>query len=189
MRVGFGGLLYVKQLALVLNASIVLPWAHRYSRDVLVLREDATSRPVSSCARPWSPSWSVISLTRTAQLQTPNRGALNLTHRQGRATHKIILLTQIEPVLAHLESEGQLVRGEIRPFGVRPEWCDPELLRRLKRRTLAKLRKEVAPVDHPVHLCTLGGLMVGPRSAGHHWGGRVRKAITAENAKNAERVL
>ncbi len=41
-------------------------------------REDATSRPVSTCARPWSPSWSVILLTLTAQLQTPNRGALNL---------------------------------------------------------------------------------------------------------------
>ena len=58
-----------------------------------------------------------------------------------------LLLSQVETVLAHLESEGQLVRGEIRPFGVRPEWCDPEVLRRLKRRTLAKLRKEVAPVD------------------------------------------
>ncbi len=41
-------------------------------------REDATSRPVSTCARPWSPSWSVILLTLTAQLQTPNRGALIL---------------------------------------------------------------------------------------------------------------
>ncbi len=61
-----------------------------------------------------------------------------------------LILSQVETVLTHLESEEQLVRGEIRPFGVRPEWCDPEVLRRLKRRTLAKLRKEVAPVDASV---------------------------------------
>ena len=34
-----------------------------------------------------------------------------------------------------------------RPLGQRPEWCDVDVLRRLKRRTLAKLRKEVAPVE------------------------------------------
>ena len=46
-----------------------------------------------------------------------------------------------------LEAEGVLVRGEIRPFGVEPEWCDAEVLRRLRRRTLAALRRAVAPVD------------------------------------------
>jgi len=61
-----------------------------------------------------------------------------------------LLPSQFEPVLSHLESEGRLVRGEIRPHGVRPEWCDPDVLRRLKRRTLAKLRKEVAPVESSV---------------------------------------
>lgn len=66
------------------------------------------------------------------------------------ATRWALLPTQIAPVLAVLESEGHLVRGEIRPHGVRPEWCDVDVLRRLKRRTLAKLRKEVAPVDASV---------------------------------------
>ncbi len=61
-----------------------------------------------------------------------------------------LLPSQVEPVLQRLESEGHLVRGEIRPHGVRPEWCDAEVLRRLKRRTLAKLRKEVAPVEASV---------------------------------------
>jgi ATP-dependent Lhr-like helicase len=61
-----------------------------------------------------------------------------------------LLPSQIEAVLALLEREGQLMRGEIRPLGIRPEWCDPEVLRRLKRRTLAKLRKEVAPVEASV---------------------------------------
>ena len=61
-----------------------------------------------------------------------------------------LLPSQLEAVLELLEGEGHLVRGEIRPLGVRPEWCDPEVLRRLKRRTLAKLRKEVAPVEASV---------------------------------------
>jgi ATP-dependent helicase Lhr and Lhr-like helicase len=55
--------------------------------------------------------------------------------------------TQIEPVLCLLESRGELVRGEIRPLGSEPEWSDPEVLRRLRRGTLAKARDAVAPVD------------------------------------------
>ncbi|MEA3273713.1 MAG: DEAD/DEAH box helicase [Pseudomonadota bacterium] len=54
---------------------------------------------------------------------------------------------QVEPVLRLLERESALVRGEIRPGGVEPEWCDPEILRRIKRRTLARLRHQIAPAD------------------------------------------
>ncbi len=54
---------------------------------------------------------------------------------------------QIEPVLALLEARGQLVRGELRPGGMGLDSCDPEVLRQLRRRTLAKLRAQVAPVD------------------------------------------
>jgi ATP-dependent Lhr-like helicase len=53
----------------------------------------------------------------------------------------------VEAVLARLEAAGRLVRGEIRPGGVEPEWCDPEVLRRLKRDTLARLRSAIAPVE------------------------------------------
>ncbi|MDJ0939329.1 MAG: DEAD/DEAH box helicase [Woeseiaceae bacterium] len=56
---------------------------------------------------------------------------------------------QVLPVLALLEQEGILMRGEIRPGGVELDWCDAEVLRRLKRRNLAKLRDEVAAVDTP----------------------------------------
>jgi ATP-dependent Lhr-like helicase len=50
-------------------------------------------------------------------------------------------------VLAELERRGALVRGELRPGGTAREWCDPEVLRRLRRASLAALRKEVEPVD------------------------------------------
>jgi len=55
--------------------------------------------------------------------------------------------SQLEPVLRLLETQGTLVQGEIRPSGTVPEWCDAEIMRRLRRRTLARARDQVAPVD------------------------------------------
>ncbi len=49
--------------------------------------------------------------------------------------------------LAALEREGKLVRGELRPGGSEREWCDPDVLRRLRRASLAALRKQVEPVE------------------------------------------
>ncbi len=54
---------------------------------------------------------------------------------------------QLEPVLRLLETRGTLIHGEIRPMGSEPEWCDAEVMRRLRRRTLARARDEIAPVD------------------------------------------
>jgi ATP-dependent Lhr-like helicase len=50
-------------------------------------------------------------------------------------------------VLRELERAGDLVRGELRPGGSEREWCDPEVLRRLRRASLASLRKEVEPAE------------------------------------------
>jgi ATP-dependent Lhr-like helicase len=49
--------------------------------------------------------------------------------------------------LATLERDGELVRGELRPGGAEREWCDPEVLRRLRRASLAALRQEIEAVD------------------------------------------
>jgi ATP-dependent helicase Lhr and Lhr-like helicase len=49
--------------------------------------------------------------------------------------------------LRELEREGVLVRGELRPGGSTREWCDPEVLRRLRRASLAVLRKEIEPAE------------------------------------------
>jgi len=48
--------------------------------------------------------------------------------------------------LARLSATGRVVHGEFRPGGTGLEWCDAEVLRSLRRRSLAKLRKEVEPV-------------------------------------------
>jgi ATP-dependent Lhr-like helicase len=53
----------------------------------------------------------------------------------------------LTPVLAGLERAGELVRGELRPGGSEREWCDPEVLRRLRRASLAALRREIEPAD------------------------------------------
>ncbi|HEX6712907.1 MAG TPA: DEAD/DEAH box helicase [Thermoleophilaceae bacterium] len=51
------------------------------------------------------------------------------------------------PALRELEREGELVRGELRPGGTEREWCDTDVLRRLRRASLAALRREVEPVE------------------------------------------
>jgi ATP-dependent Lhr-like helicase len=58
-----------------------------------------------------------------------------------------LLPAQVEPALAALEARGKILSGEFHPAGHTREWCDPEVLRRIRRRTLARLRGEVAPVD------------------------------------------
>lgn len=76
---------------------------------------------------------------------------------------------QVEPVLRLLLSQGVLVQGEIRPAGSAPEWCDPEVLRRLRRLTLARARDAVAPVDATAlgrFLPDWHGIGAGPGGAG-----------------------
>jgi ATP-dependent Lhr-like helicase len=51
------------------------------------------------------------------------------------------------PALRELEREGALVRGELLPGGTEREWCDSEVLRRVRRASLARLRKEVEAAD------------------------------------------
>jgi ATP-dependent Lhr-like helicase len=67
----------------------------------------------------------------------------------------------VSSVLRELERSGELVRGELRPVSAPSsqgadrggtsadgrEWCDIEVLRRLRRASLAALRKEIEPVD------------------------------------------
>jgi ATP-dependent Lhr-like helicase len=53
----------------------------------------------------------------------------------------------VEPILHELERADRLVRGELRPGGTEREWCDPDVLRRLRRASLAALRREVEPAE------------------------------------------
>jgi ATP-dependent Lhr-like helicase len=52
-----------------------------------------------------------------------------------------------ETLLLRLTDSGRLIEGEFRPGGSEREWIDPDVLRSLRRRSLARLRSEVEPVD------------------------------------------
>jgi len=56
-------------------------------------------------------------------------------------------LSQVEPVLRHLHATGKLLEGAFRPEGVHREWCDPDVLQQVRRKTLARLRREVVPAE------------------------------------------
>src|SRR6185369_1742899 len=49
--------------------------------------------------------------------------------------------------LAELSGAGTVVEGEFRPGGHGVEWVDAGVLRTLRQRSLARLRKEVEPVE------------------------------------------
>jgi len=53
----------------------------------------------------------------------------------------------VEAVLRKLNSQGKLLEGEFRPNGHHREWCDPEALRQVRRKSLARLRREIEPVE------------------------------------------
>ncbi len=56
----------------------------------------------------------------------------------------------VDEVLMRLEGTETVVRGSFRPGGTEREWCDNEVLRMLRQRSLAALRREVEPVETEV---------------------------------------
>jgi ATP-dependent Lhr-like helicase len=52
----------------------------------------------------------------------------------------------VETILERLEASGRVDVGAFRPGGQGREWVDREVLRRLKRRSLSVLRREIEPV-------------------------------------------
>ena len=90
------------------------------------------------------------------QVAVPD-AALDLLRRFGR-THGPFTTAEVakrfglaletaEAVLNRLVQTGRIVEGGFRPGGVHREWCDHEVLRTIRRRSLARLRKEVEPVE------------------------------------------
>ena len=83
----------------------------------------------------------------------------------------------VHGVLDRLAGSGRLVRGELRPLaaggGNGAEYCDAEVLRRLRRGSLARLRAEVEPVEP----AALGRFL----PAWHGVGARLRTAPTVDD--------
>jgi ATP-dependent Lhr-like helicase len=68
----------------------------------------------------------------------------DVAHRYGLG------IAVIQHALSRFVERGRLIEGEFRPGGTQREWCESEVLRIVRRRSLAKLRKEAEPVDQPV---------------------------------------
>ena len=66
--------------------------------------------------------------------------AAEVAHRFGLGVAPVI------GTLDKLAAAGKVVHGAFRPGGSGTEWCTPDVLRRLRRRTLARLRHDVEPV-------------------------------------------
>jgi len=83
---------------------------------------------------------------------------LVMRHARTRAFFTTASLTErfglrpeaIAPLLESLARRGRLLSGEFDPRRGGGEWCEPEVLRRIKRRTLARLREEIAPAPGDV---------------------------------------
>jgi len=93
----------------------------------------------------------------TALLEPVAHPVLELVRRYAR-THGPFTLREaaerfaldtaaIEEALRQLAHEGRVLEGGFRPGGLHREWCDAEILRQIRRKSLAKLRREVEPVE------------------------------------------
>jgi ATP-dependent Lhr-like helicase len=87
-------------------------------------------------------------------------------------------------LLKEIAASGRLLEGDFRPGGTGREWCDPDVLQTIRRRSLAKLRHQVEPVEPAV----LGRLITS-------WQGVVRRRTgldalldTIENLQGAPLV-
>ncbi len=109
-----------------------------------------------------------------AHLEAAPHAALDLVRRYAR-THAPFTSTEVaeryglgrstvEALLKELAASGKVVEGEFRPGATGREWCDPDVLQSIRRRSLAKLRHQVEPVEPAV----LGRLVT-------HWQGVVRR--------------
>ncbi len=135
----------------------------------LIAAEDAGR--YRDAARRDAPGWPARGLPRRrAGLAPPARAPL----RAGRGPFTTAQANDrfgrdVETVLQDLERKEELVRGELRPGGTEREWCDPDVLRRLRRASLAALRREVEPAEQ----ASLGRFLP-------HWHGIDRRATLRE---------
>jgi ATP-dependent Lhr-like helicase len=75
----------------------------------------------------------------------------------------------VENALRQLLAEGRVLEGGFLPGGLHREWCDAEMLRLIRRKSLARLRREVEPVEQHTlarFLTHWQGLLM-PRRTGH----------------------
>jgi ATP-dependent Lhr-like helicase len=115
----------------------------------------------------------------SALLEPVARPVLELIRRYAR-THGPFTLREaaerfaldvaaVEETLRQLAHEGRVLEGGFRPGGLHREWCDGEMLRLIRRKSLARLRREVEPVEQHIlaRFLTHWQGLLAPRRSGH----------------------
>ncbi|HEV2326273.1 MAG TPA: DEAD/DEAH box helicase [Terracidiphilus sp.] len=92
-----------------------------------------------------------------ALLEPVSHPVLELVRRYARThgpfttrevANRFALETQaVERALRLLAHDERVLEGGFRPGGIHREWCDAEILRQIRRKSLARLRREVEPVE------------------------------------------
>ena len=108
--------------------------------------------PLSRCARP---PVCRLDFPRFSLPSLKNRFAKFLrryARTVGRCTADVALRyglpnETVQAALRTLHGLGKLLDGDFRPGGRNREWCDPDVLQQIRRKSLARLRREVEPVE------------------------------------------
>ncbi len=122
-------------------------------RQRLVAAEDAARyRDAFGVALPPGLPGSFLEVTPDARAQLIARYArTHAPFTSAEVAHRFAIDEgEAESILRALHAAGRLLEGAFRPGGAQREWSDPEVLRQLRRRSLAKLRREVEPVEPEV---------------------------------------
>ena len=108
--------------------AIAMRWASRCRRD---------------CLHRCSSRWRIRCLNSFAAM----RARMDRSRCAKRRNALRSIACQIEDALHQLAIEGRVLEGGFRPGGLHREWCDAEILRQIRRKSLARLRREVEPVE------------------------------------------
>ncbi|HZC65043.1 MAG TPA: crosslink repair DNA glycosylase YcaQ family protein, partial [Candidatus Dormibacteraeota bacterium] len=123
----------------------------RVGGDVRYIAVEYASRYRDALGTPLPPGLAEVFLTKS---EDPLREILRRYARTHGpfttadvATRYGLPPTAVESALHALHGLGKLLEGEFRPGGTHREWCDPEVLQQIRRKSLARLRREIEPVE------------------------------------------
>ena len=120
-----------------------------WSRDRLVAVEDA-GLMLHGLGQPLPPGIPTAFTARTPDPLGELVGRYARTHgpftAEEAAADLRLTPAVVEEVCRRLASARRLTSGEFRATAPGTEWCDPDVLRRIRQRTLAALRSEIEPV-------------------------------------------
>ena len=63
------------------------------------------------------------------------------------ASRYALEISLVESTLRALHGQGKILEGEFLPKGSHREWCDPDSLQQIRRKSLANLRREIEPAE------------------------------------------